>query len=131
VSPELRRLIQRLYPDGRSASACAFRRDYAALDRRLGPFDGVANFATGVIVLGLEFQDATRELKTAQEARQRKKGRRPSEQAIERRKRRQGLAWQSYAQALRELEERVKRMNSNGHADPLMAVRAAVAEANR
>jgi hypothetical protein len=127
VSPELRRLIRRLYPDGRSASACAFRRDYAALDRRLGPFNGVVNFATGVIVLGLEFQDSTRELKTAQEARQRKKGRRPSEQAIERKKRRQGLAWQSYAQALRELEERVQH---RPRGSSLAALLAAAEESN-
>ena len=89
----------------------------------------VRSYAAGAAVLWVEFQKATRALKTAEETRAKGKGRRPNAAALERLKRRQGLSWQSYDQAIRRLEE--LKSPGNGNGDPLAAVQRAVEDANR
>jgi hypothetical protein len=112
------------------ASGRWYQEHYRALLQRFGPFDAlVRSYAAGAAVLWVEFQKATRALKTAEETRMKGKGRRPNAGAVERLKRRQGLSWQSYDQSIRRLEELTSGRRS-APGDPLAAVRRAVEEAN-
>lgn len=112
VTPALRRLMRRMFPDRRASVCVAFRRDFAQLEQRLGPFDDVlVQYAAGVVMFALEFQTASADVQRAQAARTLGKGRRPTAGAIERLKRRQGLSWTSYTQSLHQLEELAKKSN--------------------
>jgi len=102
---------------------------YRALRQRFGPFDEITRqYVGGVAVLWVQFREVMVAVKVAQEARANGKERRPSASAVERLRRRQGLAWGSYDQAVRRLEELSAK--SNGSGDPLANVRRAVEEAN-
>lgn len=91
--------------DGRDGRA--FRRAYAALEVALGPFPpGLLRLEAGrVAVAWANLEAATRALAAARRARERGKGRRPSVRELERLARRQGLADQTYSQALDKLRE--------------------------
>jgi len=105
-NPTLRRLMRAWFGDGRGTNAVAFRRDYQALARRVGPFDeSLVRFAAGVVILAIEFETVTAELRTAQAKRATGKGRKPSTARITSLRKRHGLAWASYDSALRRLQE--------------------------
>jgi len=115
VSGALQRLVRRMFLDGRAPVAVAFRREFRALEQRLGPFDDVtAQHAAGVVTFALEFQSNTADLQRLQEARARGRGRRPTAAAVERMRRRQGLSWGSYESALRRLEELAPHRRGDG-----------------
>ena len=117
-------VMRYLFPDCRSAEASRFRREFRAVEKRLGPFDAVAlHYAAGTVVFGIEFQTATAAVQRAQDARTNGKGRRPTAAAVERLKRRQGLSWQSYDSAMRRLEE-LTRTNKRGGLASYLAGRA-------
>lgn len=106
------------------------RAHYRALEQRLGPFDELARqYAATVATLYFEFTDDTNRLEEATGARDNGKGRRPSAAAIARLKKRAALTWGSYDSALQRLESLCAQQRKR-QADPLAAVRAAVAEAN-
>jgi hypothetical protein len=91
----------------------AYRRAYSALEGEFGPFSALGRLEAGrVAALHVQLQAATAAFMQAQRARRLGRGRRPNVQAIERLARRQGLADQSYSQALGQLRELVER---NGH----------------
>jgi hypothetical protein len=76
VNPVIRRLIRRMYADGRSSKAAAHRRECRQLEVRFGSFDEVTGpYAVGVGTFSLAFQDATASLELAQAARAHGKGR--------------------------------------------------------
>ena len=79
---------------------------YRALAQQLGPFDDVTRaYAGSTAALFVTFKRDTEALVDAERARHAGKGRRPSNQAIARLKKRQGLSWGSYDAALRRLQE--------------------------
>jgi hypothetical protein len=92
----------------RGSKGFTFRRCYDALAEELGLFTRLqALEASRVAVAWVNFEAASRALAAARHARMNGRGRRPNVQAIERLARRQGLADQSYAQALAALRELV------------------------
>ncbi len=106
--------------DGRDGRV--YRRAYDALEAEFGPFSSQLqrNEAGRVAAAWLNLELSTQALAEARRVRERGRGRRPSAQAIERLARRQGLADQSYAQAVVHLRELAQR---NGHgADPLREI---------
>jgi hypothetical protein len=106
MSRALRSGAPRMFGRHEGAAGRWYHAQYQALVERFGPFDAITrSYAAGAAVLWVEFQKATRGLKAAEEARRDGKGRRPNAAAVERLKRRQGLSWQSYDQAVRRLEE--------------------------
>jgi signal transduction histidine kinase len=108
-----------------------YRREWAALADAHDLTRPLVRLLAGrVCVAAVNLDASTRALGTARRARARESGRRPSARDVERLARRQGLDEQAYAAALDRLREFVQ---TNGHttADPLAAVRQAVAEANR
>lgn len=122
--------VPRMFRNHAGLAGRWFREHYTALEQRLGPFDPVSRqYAGAAAALWVTFRQDTTALDEAERARRQGKGRRPSTSAIARLKKRQGLSWQSYDAALRRLEELAARRN--GQRNPLEAVRAAVAEANR
>src|SRR5205809_877647 len=101
-----RTLVRNLFADGRSELACAWRREFRALERRYGPFDDVMQSqAAGAAMFFVEFQRDTRGLNAADATRTNGKGRRPSAAAIRSLKKRMGLSWASYTTAVGRLEE--------------------------
>ncbi len=97
----------------------AYRRAYDSLEADLGPFTSrLTRFEAGrVAVTMLNLEIATRALAAARRARESGRGRRPGPRDLERLARRQGLADQSYTQALDKLRELAR---GNGHGrDPL------------
>ena len=109
MNPRLLGLMRHLFPDCRSAEAAHFRRECQALEKRLGPFDDVTlQYAVGVVTFSLAFQSDSKARQRAELARTLGKGRRPTVAAIERLKRREGLSWGSYDQAMKRLEELAK-----------------------
>lgn len=117
MSRARRRLVKRLYGDGHTADARAFCRGWAALEQRLGvALEPFLTETAAAVEFGLQWQDVTGELRQAQEARQRGKGRRPTASRIASLRKRQGLSWQSYDQAVRRLEELVAPKRRRGRA---------------
>jgi hypothetical protein len=78
-------------------------------------------YAQAVVAMWWSFAQSTMELAELEAKRRAGRGRRPSVQAIERLRKRQGVAFQSYDAALRRLEELAGR---RGHGDPLDQVLA-------
>lgn len=107
--------------EGRSYDAA-----YAALEEGLGPFrTRLLRFEAGrTAITRLNLEATTRALTAARRARERGRGRRPSVQAVERLAKRQGLADQTYSQAIARLEELAAR---NGKPD----LARTIAEAQR
>ena len=92
-----------------------FRHAWTALVAEYGPFTGLARLEAGRVALAwVNLEAATEALEAARRAREEGRGRRPSPHAIERLYRRQGLADQSYSQALTQLRALIER-NHNGH----------------
>jgi len=130
MSRALRSGAPRLLGNHGGAAGKWFDTHYRALLARLGPFDAMTrDYAGAAAALWVQFREATAAVKAAQEARANGKGRRPSTAAVERLRRRQGLSWQSYDQAVKRLEELSARRAAP--ADALANVRRAVEEANR
>ena len=98
----------------RSPDGAQYRRAYEALEREHGPFTSeIVRFAAGrVALLQVNLTASARALDAARRARERGKGRRPSERRIERLARRVGLDDGSYQAALDRLRELVAK---NGH----------------
>jgi hypothetical protein len=88
----------------------AYKAQYRSLAQRFGPFtDGVSrSYAAGAAMQWVRFKQAARRATLDQKQRESGRGSRPSASAVERLKRREGLAWQSYDMAVRRLEEIVK-----------------------
>ncbi len=103
----------------------AYARFYAALEADLGPFASeLVRFEAGrVAVAMLNLEATTRALAAARRARESGKGRRPSTRDVERLARRQGLADQSYAQALDKLRALVARTPTAPDLDAYLAHR--------
>ena len=90
--------------DGREGAA--YHRAYVALQADLGPFSPLSRLEAGrVAVAWVQLEATTRALVDAQRLRRLGRGRRPSAAAVERLARRQGLADNSYAQALERLRQ--------------------------
>lgn len=82
----------------------AYRRVYDALAAALDLATSLLRYEAGrVAALAVQMEAATRALVDAQRARRAGRGRRPSPRELERLARRQGLADQSYSQALEKL----------------------------
>jgi hypothetical protein len=95
----------RLLGNHGGAEGAAYRRAYDALEEEYGPFSALGRLEAGrVAVAYVQLQATTRALVAEQQKRRRGKGRRPNAQQIERLARRQGLADNSYAQALARLQ---------------------------
>jgi hypothetical protein len=83
-----------------------FRTQYAALQARFGPFDGIGlQYASSAAALFVEWLNAQHDLDQARRQRERGLGRRPSVAAIRSLQKRAGLAWGNYDASLRRLEE--------------------------
>lgn len=94
----------------------ATRAHWRSLKAKYGPFDGPTRaYAQAVTAMWWSFAQATMELAELEAKRRTGRGRRPSVQAIERLRKRQGVAFQSYDAALARLEAFAGR---NGHASP-------------
>jgi hypothetical protein len=84
----------------------ATRAHFHALKAKLGPFDAVTRaYAQAATAMWWSFAQATMELGDLEAKRRTGRGRRPSVQAVERLRKRQGVAFQSYDAALKRLEE--------------------------
>jgi hypothetical protein len=84
----------------------ATRAHWRSLKAKYGPFDGPTRaYAEAVTAMWWSFAQATMELGELEGKRRNGRGRRPSVQAVERLRKRQGVAFQSYDAALRRLEE--------------------------
>lgn len=130
MSRALRGGLPRMFRSHLNVRGVWYREHYKALDQRHGPFDKVTReYAGAVAALWCEFRGDTLTLESAEQARREGHGRRPSSQAIARLKKRAALSWGSYDAALRQLFELAT--HRNGQRNPLEAVRAAVAKANR
>lgn len=102
----LRHGTPRLYVDHRTSNAIIWRRHFLALRKRFGIVEKIAlDFAAGTAAAYASWHAVTAELGATEQRRAIGKGRRPSGQAIERLRRRQGLEWNKYESALRRLEE--------------------------
>jgi len=98
--------LPRLFADCRSVPARACRRHYDGLRQRYELTDRVTlDFAAGVASAYGSWRAVTAQLTATERLRVTGKGRRPSAQAVERLRRRQGLEWSKYESALRPLEE--------------------------
>lgn len=83
---------------------------WRALRQEFGELTGLVRLEAGrVCVAWVQYRAATLALEAARRARERGTGRRPGAREIERLARRQGLADQSYAQALDKLRELAAR----------------------
>jgi len=126
MSRALRSGAPRLYGRHDGARGRAFHVQFKALEARYGPFDPLTRqYAAGAAVQWAEFQASSRDLQAAELARATGRGRRPSAALIARLKRRQGLAWGSYDQAVRRVEELAVRTKRPG--DALRRLHAMVA----
>lgn len=100
--------MPRLLGNHRGPRGRAYRRTFEALAAEYGPFSALGRLEAGrVAVAWVNLVAASESLEAARRAREEGRGRRPSPRAIERLARRQGLADQSYAQALAALRELV------------------------
>lgn len=106
MTRRLRGGAPRAYADHRGTTGRLYAAHYAALVERFGPFDELGrDYAGAVAALWVAFRLATEGVKAAEAQRAKGKGRRPSAAGVERLRRRQGLAWGSYDQAVRRLEQ--------------------------
>ena len=86
------------------------RAHYHALEAQLGPFQGrVWDLAWSETTLWWTWREVDAELAAVRSKREQKRGRRPSAWAVERLRKRQGLAWQSWTQAVALLEDAVAK----------------------
>jgi len=89
----------------KGAPGARYSRHFRALESRWGPFDPIAReYAAAVSALFVAFRSATETLQAAQATRERSGNRRPHPKELERLKKRQGMAFRSYDQALTRLE---------------------------
>ncbi|MDP3767752.1 MAG: hypothetical protein Q8S13_07035 [Dehalococcoidia bacterium] len=96
----------RIYADHRTSNAIIFRRHLAGLRQRYGIVDRIAaDYAAGTAAAYASWHLVTGLLVATEQLRATGKGRRPSSQAVERLRRRQGLEWKKYESALKRLEE--------------------------
>jgi hypothetical protein len=122
--------VPRLYRDHRTRQAREYGACFADLEAAYDLAAPLARrYAVGVADAYVRWRCATRGLDEAAQLRATGRGRRPSDRAVERLRRRQGLEWSKYEAALRRLDEIAGKRAVEP--DPLAAVRRAVAEANR
>jgi hypothetical protein len=96
----------------------ATRAHWRSLKAKYGPFDGPTRaYAEAVTAMWWSFTQATMDLAELEAKRRQGRGRRPSVQAIERLRKRQGVAFQSYDAALRRLEELAATRKTPGLAE--------------
>ena len=101
-----RRRLRRLFLRHTPAERRLLRAHYRALDERYGPFDAVTKaYALAETAMWWGFELATAAVMEGEQKRREGKRRRPAAQAVERLRKRQGLAYGSFDQALRRLEE--------------------------
>lgn len=94
------------------------RAHFRALRAKLGPFDPVTRaYADAVTAMWWSFAQATMELGELEGKRRTGRGRRPSVRTIERLRKRQGIAFQSYDAALARLEQLAKPRKATTPAD--------------
>lgn len=102
----LRSGARRVLGNHGGARGKSFDAHYRALRARLGPFDGVTrDYASATAAAFVAYLDAEVAVTRATRLRDGGRGRRPSVQALERLRRRQGLSWGTFDGALRRLEE--------------------------
>lgn len=118
MSRSLRHGLPRMFRSHKGHKGHWFREHYRALETRLGAFDPVCrDYAGGVAALWCEYRSDTFALEQAETARLEGKGRRPSNQAIARLKKRAALSWGSYDAALRRLEDLMAKRPRASFAD--------------
>lgn len=94
----------------RKGTPTATRACLEGLKAKYGPFDSVTrSYAQAATAMWWSFAQATDELRQAEEKRRSGKGRRPSAQAVERLRKRQGVAFNTWDQALTRLEQLASR----------------------
>jgi hypothetical protein len=102
-----------------------FHRHVMGLKERYGPLDQAGlDYAAAVASLWVTYRQASRSLAEVQRKRDVGRGRRPNLQAVERARKRQGLAFASYDQALRHLRELTReRLRAAATVSELVAAR--------
>jgi hypothetical protein len=120
-------------PDHRGQDGRSFRRYIDIALELAGPLNGSERLRAEVrryAIAGVVYERAARAWADLVDRRERGTGRRPSEQRVERAARRLGLADQTLQAALGCLEA-LAAARTGRPSDPLVAVRQAVADANR
>jgi hypothetical protein len=113
---QLRSGAPRLLGDHSGPRGYSYRRCWLALAREFPLDTPLLKLEAGrVAACWVNLEAASYALEEARVQRETGKGRRPSVHMIERLSRRQGLADQSYSQALAALRELVERHAQNGH----------------
>lgn len=99
----------------RGAEGVQYGRIYAALEAQHGPFTESLRFEAGRLAIArLQYENATRELSTAQRERRVGRGRRPNALSIDRLARRQGRTDRHYSRALQRFQTMVKMESPRG-----------------